>query len=80
VDWWDGKYLNLYANEARESGSLVTTPSQGEWLDSGGILGTQNFAAAAVLRKVVGRGLRAFVVCSFQGLPDTPASKIGAVL
>jgi hypothetical protein len=52
VNWWNGKYLSFYANDAIESGTLVTDPSQGQWLDAGGGWGNQKFALYGSVRKV----------------------------
>lgn len=52
LSWWNGKYLNIYANDAEESGTLVTDPSQGEWLDSGASWINQKFAAGFSYRKL----------------------------
>lgn len=52
VSWWNGKYLNAYVNDATESGTLVTDPSQGQWLDAGGGWGNQKFALYGSVRKV----------------------------
>lgn len=52
VNYWNGKYLSFYANSATESGTLVTDPSQDEWLDAGGGWGNQKFALYGSVRKV----------------------------
>ena len=52
LSYWNGKYLNFYANDAIESGTLVTDPSQGQWLDAGGGWGNQKFALYGSVRKV----------------------------
>jgi hypothetical protein len=52
LSYWNGKYLSFYANDAIESGTLVTDPSQGEWLDAGGGWGNQKFALYGSVRKV----------------------------
>jgi hypothetical protein len=52
LSYWNGKYLSFYANDAIESGTLVTNPSQGQWLDAGGGWGNQKFALYASVRKV----------------------------
>jgi hypothetical protein len=52
LSWYNGKYLSFYANDARESGTLVTDPSQGEWFDAGGGWGNQHFALYGSVRKV----------------------------
>lgn len=52
LSWWNGKYLSFYANDAIESGTLVTDPSQGQWLDAGGGWGNQKFALYGSIRKV----------------------------
>lgn len=52
LSYWNGKYLSFYANDAQESGTLVTDPSQGQWLDAGGGWGNQKFALYASARKV----------------------------
>lgn len=50
--WNNGKYLSAYANDAQESGTLVTDASQGEWLDAGGGFIDQHFALFGSVRKV----------------------------
>lgn len=52
LSYWNGKYLSFYANDAIETGTLVTNPSQGQWLDAGGGWGNQKFALYASVRKV----------------------------
>ncbi|HEX8807048.1 MAG TPA: DUF5916 domain-containing protein, partial [Candidatus Aquilonibacter sp.] len=52
VNWWNGKYLSFYANDAQEYGTLVTDKSQGNWLDAGGGWGNQKFALYGSVRKV----------------------------
>ncbi len=52
VSWWNGKYLSFYTNYATESGTLVTEPGEGDWIDSGGGWGNQHFALYASMRKV----------------------------
>lgn len=52
VSWWNGKYLSFYANDAKETGTLVTDPSQGSWLDAGGGWGNQKFALYGSVRQV----------------------------
>jgi hypothetical protein len=52
LSYWNGKYLSFYANDAIESGTLVTDPSQGQWLDAGGGWGNQKFALYGSVRKV----------------------------
>ncbi len=52
LSYWNGKYLSFYANDATEAGTLVTTPSQGQWLDAGGGWGNQKFAFYGSVRKV----------------------------
>ena len=52
LSYWNGKYLSFYANDAVESGTLVTDPSQGQWLDAGGGWGNQKFALYGSVRKV----------------------------
>ncbi|HTX56025.1 MAG TPA: hypothetical protein VMD47_02885 [Candidatus Acidoferrales bacterium] len=52
VNWWNGKYLSFYVNDAIESGTLVTDPSQGQWVDAGGGWGNQHFALYGSMRKV----------------------------
>ncbi|HUA09086.1 MAG TPA: hypothetical protein VMA98_07395 [Candidatus Acidoferrales bacterium] len=52
LSWWNGKYLYLYANDATESGTLVTSPSQGQWLDTGGAYINQKWIAALAYRSV----------------------------
>ena len=52
LSYWNGKYLSFYANDATESGTLVTNPSQGQWLDAGGGWGNQKFALYGSVRKV----------------------------
>jgi len=52
LSYWNGKYLSFYANDATEAGTLVTSPSQGQWLDAGGGWGNQKFALYGSVRKV----------------------------
>jgi hypothetical protein len=52
VNWWNGKYLSFYLNDAQEYGTLVNDPSQGGWLDAGGGWGNQKFALYGSVRKV----------------------------
>jgi hypothetical protein len=52
LSYWNGKYLSFYLNDALESGTLVTDPAQGQWIDGGGGWGNQKFALYASMRKV----------------------------
>src|SRR5579872_3489780 len=36
VNWYNGKFLSFYANYAKETGTQVSDPGQGTWLDAGG--------------------------------------------
>jgi hypothetical protein len=52
VSWYNGKYLSSYVNYATDSGTDVTDPSQGDWIDAGGGWGNQEFALFGAVRKV----------------------------
>jgi hypothetical protein len=52
LSYWNGKYLSFYLNDAMESGTLVTDPSQGKWIDGGGGWGNQKFALYGSMREV----------------------------
>jgi len=52
LSYWNGKYLSFYVNDAAETGTLVTDPSQGKWLDAGGGWGNQKFALYGSVRQV----------------------------
>ena len=51
LNWYDGKYLDFYVNDALESGSLITDKSQAGWIDSGGGWSDQHFAIFGSFRK-----------------------------
>jgi hypothetical protein len=52
VGWYNGKHLSFYANDAVESGSLVSDRGQAGWIDAGGGWGDQNFALYGAVRKL----------------------------
>lgn len=52
LSWFDGKFTNIYANYAAESGTNVLNADQGHWLDVGASYITQHFAVAAGTRNV----------------------------
>lgn len=52
VSWSNGKELSAYANEAEESGTLITDPSQARMFDAGGGWSNQKFAAYASVRSI----------------------------
>ena len=52
VNWWNGKYLSMYANYSQERGTNVLDPSQGNWIDAGGGYMDQHFALFGSVRKV----------------------------
>ncbi len=52
ISWSDGKYLSAYLNDAQETGTLVSSPAQGNWIDGGGGFLDQHFALFASMRRV----------------------------
>jgi hypothetical protein len=52
VNWYNGGHYSAYVNYAREGGTTVTDPSQGDWIDVGNGWGDQNFALYGAVRKV----------------------------
>jgi hypothetical protein len=52
VNWFSGKYLSAYANYSKETGTLVTNPGEGTWLDAGGGFADQHFAFFGSVRDV----------------------------
>jgi len=52
LTWSNGKYLHAYANYATDSGTNVTDPSQGDWLDAGAGFANQHFALYGALRNI----------------------------
>jgi Carbohydrate family 9 binding domain-like len=52
LSWFNGKYLSAYVDYSKETGTLVTDPSQGEWIDGGGGWSNQHFALYGSMREV----------------------------
>jgi len=52
VNWYNGKFLSFYANYAKETGTQVSDPGQGTWLDAGGGFVDQHFALFGSVRDV----------------------------
>jgi hypothetical protein len=52
VSWFNGKYLNAYANYATDRGTNVLDPGQGNWLDAGGGFISQQYALFGSYREV----------------------------
>ncbi len=52
MSWSNGKYLSAYLNDAQESGTPVSTPSQGNWIDGGAGFINQHYALFGAMRRV----------------------------
>ncbi len=52
LSWFSGKYLSAYVDYSQELGTLVTDPTQGQWIDGGGGWSNQHFALYGSMREV----------------------------
>jgi hypothetical protein len=52
LNWFNGKNLSAYVNYSQETGTLVTDPAQGEWVEGGAGWSNQHFALYGALRQV----------------------------